>query len=338
LNQPFSSFLTLFKPFFQFPKSFLLQKKKKMARKKKKVDLLDERRIPEKFLKRNDGESASNHFQRVQEIVLPKLVCTFADAAQLGDVQIKGFDGFKFIFSKPITKNFGISHALFLLPNMSNYCFSTYDSLKKGRTLTARVDLDGNLSGSFSFRFRRHLAKIGFQFAPQSEVYFKMNFLKPRTYNAYFGWSNPGSYCFSFMRPVTRHISLGYSFVYDYRRKFLLSAYAAKYQSPTKAFNVLLSPGGIHLIFKRRLEENYTIGTGFLLNPSESGGLESTWFLSTNLKLSTSSYNAGISSDGKVCCVIEENIHQQARFSLSGELDHAKEEYKFGIGFIVQSF
>lgn len=95
-----------------------------------------------------------------------------------------------------------------------------------------------------------------------------------------------------------------------------------------------ISPGQLALSYSHRADHRVSLSTEFAFQMGQNGW-ESIWALGCQYGLATSLFKGRIDSTGKVSGFVEEMMSANSKFILSGELDHIKKQYRFGVGFAL---
>lgn len=252
-------------------------------------------------------------------------------------------EGAKIELNKPMSPIFQVTHR-FLLGGINDYNFASFYAHNRG-FMHGEIDTSGNLAARFHYsllqnltmKFQSSLTKRG----NTGLVDFEMS---GPDYTANLKTINPdvvqgtGILCFDYLQTVTRGLALG------------VEAMAQK--APTGAMDSALTfvgrkigkdyiatanlglNGSIQATYYQKVNEQISIGTELevLANSSQR---ESVFTVGGKFDFKQATFRCQIDSHGKVAAVLEEKLAPGLSFVMSGEIDHAATQSRFGMGLIV---
>lgn len=134
----------------------------------------------------------------------------------------------------------------------------------------------------------------------------------------------------SYLQSVTPTLSLGGEGFYQGKSRFSAITAAAKYANGHDVASVTVASfGPIIASYLHRVNPRSAFATELYLDGRTR---DSHVTFGYRFDLSTSSVVGNIDSGGRVSATVEERINPMLAFVLSGELDHQREEYRFGFG------
>jgi len=252
------------------------------------------------------------------------------------------FDGFRFEINKTITErppfavvqSFGLGSAT----EEPNYNFAA--NLFDGQFMySGRVDTTGSMMGRLQTMLSpTTLLRFSGQASPEphnSGVHVELDFGEGNTQWT-MKWGNPGFYSLSYVQRFTKSWFAGMETVYMHKQGIAIMSCGGRYDDGEHIVTGILNPGHIALSYTRRLRSVHN----------------STCHLSTELVMGLtgagpeSSVQCGVEyvlqqgrvksyydlTNWKVGALVEESMGGNVKFALSGELDHFKKTYRFGIG------
>ncbi len=142
--------------------------------------------------------------------------------------------------------------------------------------------------------------------------------------------ANGGIFAVSYLQSVTPWLALGGEGFYQSKSCFSAVTAAAKYSSgPDTATLSVASFGPIIATYVHRLNPRVAFASEIFVDGRTR---ESQVFVGYRFDLRAASITGLIDSAGRVAATVEEKINPGLSLTLSGELDHQREDYKFGFG------
>ncbi|KAK0653532.1 Mitochondrial import receptor subunit tom40 [Lasiodiplodia hormozganensis] len=255
---------------------------------------------------------------------------------------------------------FQVSHALSMgSQGLPPYAYAAlYGSPKV--FMQANIDNDFSLSGRFNYRWTNNLVtKTSLQVAPgpgQSMLQLENDYTGA-DFSASIKAMNPsildggltGIFVGSYLQAVTKRLSLGLEGVYEraamtHGPQCLLS-YAARYKGDDWiASGQVLASGGVQGSYWRRLTERVEAGVAINLEFAPAmaqmmgaPGKDATTTIGAKYDFRASSFRAQIDSKGKLGCLLEKRVAPPVQVTFSGEIDHAKNAAKVGLGVSIEA-
>lgn len=250
------------------------------------------------------------------------------------------FDGFKFIFNKGISEHIAVNHSIGLGSAMDPATYSLGTNFSwKNLMLWGQVDTDGRLFGKYhhAFNGERTVLKLTGQasFEPHgSGLQVELDH-KGSNWSSQFRWVNPGTYGIAFLQYITKSLCIGTDLHYIHKQSVTVPSVAVRYTpNDTTIWACILAPHITNITFTRILGR-VGLSTDLSFNMSQNGW-EPQWSVGYEYRLTMSLFRGHVDSSGRVCGMLEEQLNQFTKFSLNGDLDYAKNQYKFGLGIQLQ--
>lgn len=140
--------------------------------------------------------------------------------------------------------------------------------------------------------------------------------------------ANGGVAAVSYLQSVTPNLALGGEGFYQGKSQFSAITAAAKYANANDVASLTVASfGPIIASYMHRVNPKSAFATEFYIDGRTR---DSHVTLGYRFDLSSASVMGNVDSSGRVSATLEERINPILSFCLSGELDHAREEYKFG--------
>lgn len=134
----------------------------------------------------------------------------------------------------------------------------------------------------------------------------------------------------SYLQAITSSLALGGEGFYQTKSQFTALNVAAKYTNDKDTATLTVATfGPICATFSRKVNAKCTLATELFV---DARNRDSHVSMGYKFDLRSASVTGVVDSTGKVAAVVEERITPGFSLLLSGELDHQKEDYKFGIG------
>lgn len=142
--------------------------------------------------------------------------------------------------------------------------------------------------------------------------------------------ANGGIYAVSYLQSVTPWLALGGEGFYQSKSGFSAVTVAGKYAHGNDTATIsVASFGPIIASFVHRLNPRVAFASELFVDGRTRDSHISAGY---RFDLRTSSITGLIDSSGRVAATVEEKINPGLSLILSGELDHQREDYKFGFG------
>jgi len=219
-----------------------------------------------------------------------------------------------------------------------NYNFAA--NLFDGRFMySGRIDTTGNLMGRVqTMAGPRTLCRISAQASPEphnSALHIEYDMTEPGQQWT-IKWGNPGLYSISYVQQYAHVWFAGMEAVYMHKQAISILSCGMRYDNGKHISTAILNPGHIAVSYTRKLQSPHgsichlssemVVGwTGGVPESSLQCGVE--YLLQQGRVKSYYDF-----TNWKVGALVEETMGQNVRFALSGELDHFKKIYRFGIG------
>lgn len=179
-------------------------------------------------------------------------------------------------------------------------------------TMTSKINADVGLTDPTSSKGSWDLDYRGSDFCAQAKV------------------ASGGIYALSYLQSVTPWLALGGEGFYQSKTMFSAITAAAKYSHGADTATVSIATfGPIMASFVHRLNPRVAFATEFFMDGRTS---ESHVSVGYRFDLRSATVTGVVDSSGRVSATVEEKINPGLALILSGELDHRREDYKFGFG------
>lgn len=164
---------------------------------------------------------------------------------------------------------------------------------------------------------------------PNSRVSWEMDY-RGSDYVAQCKIASGGVYAMSYLQSVTPWLALGGEGFFQSRSAFSAITFAGKYSLGKDTATVSAATfGPLFATYARKVNPKCTLATELFVDGRTR---ESQVSLGYRFDLRQASVTGIIDSSGRVAAIVEEKINPGFALTLSAELDHGKEDYKFGIG------
>jgi len=251
------------------------------------------------------------------------------------------FDGSRFEFNKQLTNKFALNHNLFMgsVQGPSAYEFGANfgdDAI----LLASRVDLQGRLTGRLNAQLSDSLlARIQAQASPdgpQNNNTLKLDVDYKGSSNClgltYMGGGLLGAH---YMQSVTQNLALGIEGFYHLHKQVHGGAGAARCVWGPKGESVATAKvgsfGNTELSYQRKVTEKTGLATELQYYHNQF----CTFGIGYEFRLRQATFKGLIQSDTTCSAVLEERVQPGISLLLSGQLNHKKKDYKFGVGLCV---
>jgi len=260
------------------------------------------------------------------------------------------FDGFKFDLSKNMSNEFGVNHSLQLgsVFEPASYSFGTnWISTPHKIMMWGRVDTEGHLVGrafwpydtsvdknnnpntdNYTYRFT-----IGGQASrePHNSGGSVDLEYKGSDWHGQLKWINPGTYGLQYFQSITKHLAIGGDVFYNHKQAMSLWTVGGRYATNKSVSTCIATLGHVGLSYTQKVNEKVGLSTELAFTAGQNGW-ESVWSLGYEYRLRMGMFRGHIDSGAKVAAYLEEFLNPNTKFILSGELDHSKKQYRFGVG------
>lgn len=251
------------------------------------------------------------------------------------------FEGMKCEFARGVNRNFNIMHSINMgsQSDPSSYAFTTtYGDDETGTILVGRVDTEGGKVARFHRNFGRTGLRLNVQESTEgssgiAEVEYKGRDFTAEAKgatNGFLGLSytqnvSPnmvaGAECFYYPTQAVSFLSLAGRWLRNGGRSIWNASLSSMGQGSvsytTKPTDYLSFSSELQAQLTNKLNTQFTVGTEYRV-------------------LHGAIMRATVNSNGRVTSLYEESVLPMLRVSLSMELDHPKEQYRFGFGLQCQ--
>ncbi|CAG8565060.1 1261_t:CDS:2 [Paraglomus occultum] len=254
------------------------------------------------------------------------------------------FDGARADLTKVLSQNFQVMHQFTLgsSAGQQSYNFGTaYVGTKT--VLHGTVDTDGNLSARANYMWTPNfVTKIQAQLSPtpgHSMLQLEQDY-QGSDYSINFKTVNPspvdstGIFILSYLQSVTQKLSLGTEIVYQKLTSDLeetVKQYVMKYTG--KDYIATLNyqeAGALQASYYQKINEKVDFGTE--LQMLLDGGRRAVCTVGGKFDFRAATIRGQVDTTGRVSVVIEEKIAPGFSFLITGDMEHAKGQSRFGIG------
>jgi mitochondrial import receptor subunit TOM40 len=142
--------------------------------------------------------------------------------------------------------------------------------------------------------------------------------------------ANGGIAALSYLQSVTPTIAIGGEGFFQGKSGFSAITAAAKYANGTDIASITVASfGPVIASYMHRVNPRSAFATEIFIDGRSRDSHVSCGY---RFDLTSSSVMGNIDSSGRISATVEERINPVLSFLLSGELDHQREEYRFGFG------
>jgi len=257
------------------------------------------------------------------------------------------FDGFKFEMNKGVFERandqFAVSHIISMGSTQEPPSYSFCPRiLYKGLIMTGKWDTNYTVFGTVAhdvsslgllYRLTAQSTPGGQQDGLQGEVEWKGS-----SWNASAAYTTAHKMIIlGYTQNITNRFSAGIQYTRFGEERFGFFAGGFRFDYPNWIFSSTLNLGaGLQASYVRKATERSNFATEVTLGFGEKG-FNSVVACGFDFGFHMSHIKARVDSDLKVHCVLEEAMSQTAKISLSGEFDHKKKNYRFGLSFSLNS-
>jgi hypothetical protein len=266
-------------------------------------------------------------------------------------LDMDAFDGARFEYHKPVLsaelqqsmtapkKVFSYGHKLWLGSSLIKegylYEFVPNLLLHERTQLAATLDMHGNLLSRVS-----HVtgplaltAQMGIPAAPGNPQTFVVDSTF-RGQDFVFGarWFHKNYVELQFSQSLTEHWAVGSAVVFPASQLAAIGG-GVRYESGNHFVSCSLQPVGAYAAsYCRRVNPQFSMGTELKYMPHAR---EALWTVGLSYQVQDASLKASIDQSGKLTSVFDQIILNVFRLTFSSEIDHGKDEYRFGFGVIL---
>ncbi|GAB4814969.1 hypothetical protein N2152v2_002015 [Parachlorella kessleri] len=259
------------------------------------------------------------------------------------------FEGLRFDITKPLNQNFALSHSVFMgnqdVPTagaqvvkmaIGTYEFGANLVTNKGNLLLGRINSDGRLTGRIKYDLTDWAAaKAQFQMAQEkgmSQAMFDCD-LKGKDWNGQLKYGTSNFYGANYFQSITPQIAVGGEVFYLAEQRRSGFGLAARRQADKSVATLQIANTGlISLSYVQKVSEKVSLASDFMYNVNSR---EATATFGYDYILRQCRLRGRIDSDGKIAAFLEERVNVGVNFILSAEIDHTKNDYKFGFGMAI---
>lgn len=259
------------------------------------------------------------------------------------------FEGMRFDFTKPLNQKFYLSHSVYMgnveVPTanpaqlvkmpMSTYEFGA-NLIDSRYMLIGRMLTDGRMSGRVKYDFNDAVsAKLNAQITNEpgySQGMFDLDF-KGLDWNGQVKLGNNQFAGLNYLQSVTPAVSLGgEAFWLGSQRKSGVGLAARYNTEKTVATAQVATTGLVSLTYVHKVSDKVALASDFTWNWNARDTSASVGF---DYALRQCRLRGKIDNNGVISAFLEERINVGVNFLVSGEIDHTKRDYKFGVGMTV---
>ncbi|EME30444.1 mitochondrial protein translocase, MPT family isoform 1 [Galdieria sulphuraria] len=247
------------------------------------------------------------------------------------------FDGFRFDFNYPLSAMFSMGHSIEMgsLQKPPGYAFSA-NYLSNHLVMLSRVDLSGHVNGRVFINHSPFLtSKIVAETSSQpneSKATWDLDY-RGSDFCGQLKFGNMGIVALSYLQSVTPNLSLGGEGFYQGATGFSAITAAGRYVTHDGvATCTIASFGPLVASYCHRVNPRVTLATEFFWDLRSRDSLVTIGY---KFDLRQATVTGQIDTNGRVAALLEEKINPGLSFLLSGEIDHSRQEYKFGFGVTI---
>jgi len=259
------------------------------------------------------------------------------------------FEGLRFEVTRPLNQNFFLTHSLFMgnieLPSpgskqtikmpIGTYEFGANLVSEKHFAL-GRVTTDGRLSGRLKYDLTDYLstrANMQLSNEPGQSQFMLDVDVKGKDWNAQAKFGSPSFYGLNYFQSITPGLSAGCEMFYLSQQLKSGVGLAARHNGEKHIATMQIATTGIlQAAYAHKVTEKVTLVSDFLWTWAAR---EATATIGYDMMLRQARIQGKLDTNGVVSCHIMERFAPGINFLLSGELDHANKNYRFGFGFTL---
>lgn len=244
------------------------------------------------------------------------------------------FDGARFEMNKGLNQNFAVTHNVSMGSSVvpPSYEFGANVGDEK-MLLASRIDHNGRLTGRYQHQLTpsvalRAMASVSNEHN-QDSLQVDLDFKGSNSYSG-LRYMTGGVATATYMQSVTPKLALGSELFYHHGRCITGLHGALKYGTPDQVFTAKAgSFGSVELTYAHKVNEKVGFATELTYFHSQM----CSFGVGAEFKLRQATYKGMVTSDCTVCATLEEKVVPGiANFTLSGQINHKKKDYKFGFG------
>lgn len=265
-------------------------------------------------------------------------------AAAANILTLDNFEGARFEFNKTMTQKFALLHNVSLAAGQpGTYEFGAHVGDEK-TLLASRIDMAGRLTGRINTQLGDSLGvRLQAQVSPEAQGQgnsFRADLdYKGGDFFAGGYFMGGGLVGASYLQSLSPKLAVGAEgFLHTGNRKIKGGSGAARYTWGSKGDNVLAMKAGsfgqgnmAEIAYSRKLSEKVSLATEMQYYHSQL----CTFGLGYQFNLRTAVFKGHVASDTTCSAVLEEHIQPGINLILSGQLNHKRKDYKFGVGLNV---
>ena len=250
---------------------------------------------------------------------------------------VDAFDGARFDFNKPLSNQFALTHNVFLGSSQIPPSYEFGANFGDERLLLAsRIDMAGRLNGRVNWQATDSLcAKVQAQLLPDNpqnnSTKIDLDY-KGRSFYAGATYMGGGLFGAHYMQSVTPALALGVEGIYHPQRQIHGGAAAARCVWGPGGEHVATAKAGsfgnVELSYHRKVSEKVGLATELNYHHNKF----CTFGLGYEFRLRQATVKGAVMSDTTCTAVIEERVAPGVNLTLSGQLNHKQQDYKFGFG------
>lgn len=244
------------------------------------------------------------------------------------------FDGARFEISKGLNQNFAVTHNVSMGSAVQppSYEFGANVGDEK-MILASRIDHNGRLTGRYQHQLTPGVAVRGQASVSgehsQDSLQLDLDVKGSHSFSG-LRYMSGGVTMATYMQSVSPFLSLGSEFFYHHGRCITGLHGALKYGTADRVFTAKSgSFGNVELTYAHKVNEK----VGFATEVQYYHSQMCQFGIGAEFKLRHATYKGLVTSDCTVSATLEEKVVPGvANFILSGQMNHKKNDYKFGFG------
>lgn len=247
------------------------------------------------------------------------------------------FDGFKVDLSRTLSEDpaFGVSHSISLgsVQDPPMYGFAT-NYILPGFSVTGRCDTEGRVLGRIgldlaeSTSLKMTAQATGGQQGNGFSV--ELDHDQP-SWIANFKWSSQSMFQLAYAKKLTPGVTAGVEAMYLHKQGISIVSGAIRHENEKGISSLMLQGPALAASYFRKLGQRTGLATEFSVGMGQNG-IESTTSIGLEYHFRLTHVKVHADSNWKVSGLLEEAMGPSTRFIFSGELDHKKKVYRFGVG------
>lgn len=249
------------------------------------------------------------------------------------------FEGLQFSSHAGLARSFSVGHSVTIGKNNGWAFLANY--VTNGLTMISRLSPDGHVSGKIIAIHTPHLtSRIQAEAGPNPKsniAHYDLEY-KGSDYTANLKTGNSGVLTVSYVQAVAPWLALGSEFIYIKSNHMSGMTLAARLHNERNVASLNLVPttGMIDMNYIYKPSANVSFATEF---QTQLQTMESRVSAGYNYVFAdkSASVTAQINSDGFVTAILTRQIMPSFGLMLSAELDHVREDHRFGLGVTLES-